>query len=972
MALHAQEIDRALRSADSPLDRPLAELRHINIAQNDTTHGSFTAIAQSPDGFLWLGSSTGLLRFDGVRFDDTYANRLPHLSINSLYADVNGDVWVGYTTGGLSRIRGNDIVNYQGGADVPQGTLYTVLRGPDAHLWAASTTGVARLVDDRWTKVGEDLGFDEDHPQSMQMIDGELWIVGNRGAWYLKPGATKFGVMDAGEHIDAEWRRTGTPARLYNQEHDGAALVDSSGALWISEPTGVERDRWITDGDGHPQRIVETFSSVDGLSSNSVEDIFEDREESVWVITRHGLDQFRATNLRPMSLPGNVQIPFVVPDRGEQVWIPNIWQSPFRVTGTTASLYPEIPSGITVAARDKRGAVWMAGQYGVFKYENGDVSKIEWPPELQHAGAYIQAIAVDKQGVLWVSVTVHGLYRFVDGSWSKVDTAAYGKGSPIRLLSDVLDRLWLVYPDDSLFVMDQGKTRHYGASDGLKTDELLAIEVTPSHVWVGGERGLFLQQGDRFVQIKGKNGEIFRVITGIAEGSNGDLWLNGLDGAYRIEAKELARAQADPSYEVHFRFFGQDDGRIGMADRIRPLPTLAKGDDGRLWFSTSTAASWLSPGKILRAAMAPTVVIDAISDGEARYSASGDIRLRPLTRRVEIEYTAPSLANPKRIHFRYRLDGVDNEWQDAGDRRSAYYTNLGPGHYRFHVEAINEDGVPSDGDGSFAFAIGAAWYQTKVFKLLCAVSILALLAALHGLRMRQERARIRMSMQARNDERDRIARDLHDTVLQSVQGLVMRFQSVADRIPEDQHVRIALEGALDRADKVVAEARGRVLDLRSKALGDLREALEQTGRELTSGQSMRFKMLIEGRPRELVTQVYWEVLAIAKEAMFNAFQHSNGTLLEAEIAYLSSALRVRLRDDGVGLSETMLQEGRPNHWGISGMRERAGKVSAKFRIWSREGEGCEIEILVPAGIAYVAQVGGFQRMLGRMLQWARS
>ncbi|WP_162791504.1 two-component regulator propeller domain-containing protein [Dyella tabacisoli] len=969
--LRAQQIDRMPRSADSALDRPLTELRHINVTGSDATHGGITAIAQSSDGFLWLGSSIGLLRFDGVRFDDAYANRLPKLSINSIYVDHNDDVWVGYFGGGLSRIRGNDIVNYRGGVEVPQGTLFTVLRGPDGLLWAASTKGVVRLLDNRWVKVGADLGYDGGRPHSMQMIDGVLWIVDDANAWYLEPGAAKFGVTDGDKHIDAQWRRTGTPARLYNQEQDGPALVDSSGALWIGQPKGIERDRWIVDDDGHPQRVVETFSNAEGLSSNGVEDIFEDREGNIWVLTRQGLDQFRATNLRPLSLPGNVQIPFVVPETSKQIWIPSVWQSPFLVTGLSAKLYPQIPNAISAAVRDKQGAVWMAGLYGIFKYDSGTLSKIAWPPALKSAGALSQAIAMDDRGVLWISVALNGLYQFKDGSWTKIDTAEYGLGGPTRLVSDDVGRLWLAYPNETLAVMAQGKTTNYGLKEGLATGSLLAIEVTRSHVWVGGERGLFLLRGDRFVQVKGRGGDIFRVISGVVEMDNGDLWLNGLDGAYRIEAAELVRAQSDPSYEVSFRFFGPDDGRIGMADRVRPLPTLAKSDDGRLWFSTSTSVSWIYPQKIIRNTIAPTVVIEGISDGETRYPASGDIRLRPLTRRVNIEYTAASLANPKRVHFRYRLDGVDNEWQDAGGLRSARYTNLGPGSYRFHVQAINEDGVSSSGDSTFAFAIRAAWYQTIIFKVLCILSMAALLVAIDRYRLRQERARIRMSINARDEERDRIARDLHDTLLQSVQGLVMHFQSVADRIHDDPQTRMALEGALGRADKVVGEARGRVLDLRTKTGGDLHEVLEKTGAELTAGQAMHFKALIEGRPRELTTKVYWEVLSIAKEAMFNAFQHSNGTLLEIEIAYLSRVLRVRLRDNGVGISEDVLRQGRPNHWGIGGMRERADKISAKFRIWSREGEGCEIEVLVPASTAYLTQVSAYQRMLERMLQWAR-
>ncbi|WP_266157026.1 sensor histidine kinase [Dyella silvatica] len=969
--LHAQQIDRMPRRANSPLDRQLTELRHVNVTGSDATHGGMTAIAQSSDGFLWLGSSVGLLRFDGVRFDDSYANRLPKLSINSIFIDSNDDVWVGYFGGGLSRIRGNDIVNYLGGVEVPQGTLFTVLRGPDGLIWAATTKGIVRLIGNRWTAVGTELGYAGARPHSMQMIDGVLWIVDDTQAWCLKPGAARFAMIDAGQHIDTQWRGTGTPARRYDQEQDGPALVDSSGALWIGQPKGVERDRWIVDQDGHSQRIVEMFSSTEGLSSNGVEDIFEDREGSVWVLTRQGLDQFRATSLRPLPLPGNVQIPFVVPGANRQIWIPSVWQSPFLVSGSEGKGYSQIPSAISAAVRDKHGVVWMAGLYGVFSYEGDKVSKIAWPPALKSASAQTQSIAMDDSGVLWISVALKGLYQFKDGSWSEIDTSEYGQGGPVRLLNDGVGRFWLAYPHDVLAVIAQGKTTKYGPGDGLATGGLLAIEVAGSQVWAGGQQGLFLLRGNRFVQVKGQHGQIFREISGIVEMDNGDLWLNGLDGAYRIEAAELVRAQGEPSYEVSFRFFGPDDGRVGMADRARPLPTLVKSDDGRLWFSTSTAVSWIDPQQIMRNTLAPTIAIESISDGDTRYPASGDIRLRPLTRGVNIEYTAASLANPKRVHFRYRLDGVDNDWQDAGGLRSARYTNLGPGSYRFHVQATNEDGVTSSGDSAFTFAIRAAWYQTTLFKVFGLLSVLAWMLAIHRYRMRQQRARIRMSIDARGEERDRIARDLHDTLLQSVQGLVMHFQSVADRMHNDPQARTALEGALGRADKVVAEARGRVLDLRTKASGALHEVLEKTGVELTAGQAMHFKALIEGRPRELASQVYWEVLSIAKEAMFNAFQHSGGTLMEVEVAYLSSALRVRLRDNGVGILEDVLKQGRPNHWGIGGMRERADKISAKFHIWSRQGDGCEIEVVVPAGTAYLIQVGTYQRLLERMLPWAK-
>jgi signal transduction histidine kinase/ligand-binding sensor domain-containing protein len=981
--IQAQEIERSPRKADSPLDRPLAELRHVNMTGSDKTHGGFLTIAQSPDGFLWLASSVGLLRFDGVHFDNTYARRLPSLRTYLVHADNNGDIWVGYINpGGLSRIRGGKIVNYRPGVDVPGGTLHAMVRGPDGRLWAASTTGVARMVGDRWVRVGADLGLGEQHPLNMVMSDGTLWITGATDAWYLKPGATKFGVTNLDKAVEDEFRRLGTPDRHYDRSQDDSPYVDSSGALWIVRFKGFERDRWVTDENGRTHRVAETFTRANGLSGNHVAQFFEDREGSMWVITDQGIDQFRATNLRPVSLPEDVHEPFVVPVEGNKVLIPSFFQSPLLLAGSSATTVSNISPPISTATRDKHGTVWMAGKYGVSKYENGTVTKIDWPPEFNGGERILlQSIAMDDTGVLWAGVAFHGLYQFKGGSWTKVDFSEYpwakgnldeyAQGAPYYMLDDALGRLWLAYPHDNLIVIDHGKVRHYGNGDGLKTDALQAIEATRSHVWAGGERGLFLLKGDRFIQIKGKSGDEFSRISGIVEMNNGDLWLNALNGAYRIEATELTRAQADPSYEVAFQLFGPSDGRLGQPAVARPLPQLVKSNDGRLWFSTETSVAWLSPQHIMRNTVAPTVLIDAISDGQARYPASGDIKLPPRTRRVEIEYTAASLANPDRVHFHYRLDGVDNDWQDAGDRRSASYTNLGPTSYRFHVQATNEDGVVSEGDSSFAFTILPAWYQTMVFKALCVLLALVLLVALYVLRIRYMRARIRMSLEARSDERDRIARDLHDTLLQSVQGLILHVQAVADRMVKGQQDRATLENALDCAERAVTEARSRVLELRSKTCSDFHEVLEQTGKELTADQSMHFKLLIEGRPRELTTQVHWEVLSIAREAMLNALQHSNGTLLEAEIAYLSTTLRVRLRDDGIGIPREVLESGRPNHWGIHGMHERADKISAKLRIWSREGEGCEIEIVVPASVAYFTRDSGFQRMVDRMLKRGR-
>ncbi len=307
-----------------------------------------------------------------------------------------------------------------------------------------------------------------------------------------------------------------------------------------------------------------------------------------------------------------------------------------------------------------------------------------------------------------------------------------------------------------------------------------------------------------------------------------------------------------------------------------------------------------------------------------------------------------------------------------GSRRTAYYSGVSPGEYRFVVRACNNDGVWNTDGASTDIAVMPAFYQTWWFRLLCMVAVLLLLGLAIRARLVYMERKVRERLEVQHAERDRIAREIHDTLLQGVQGLALRIQSVANQIPCDMHARHALEGELDRVDMVVSEARKRVLDLRTHTPGHLQEALAQVAEILAVSSTMDFRVLVEGRPRPLTPQAHAEVVTIAKEAMFNAFLHSQGTLLEVEIAYLNQALRLRVRDNGIGMTEQMLQSGRPSHWGLGGMRERAGEISAQIRIWSREGEGCEIELTVPENIAFVTKESAWRRWLGHIQVSTRS
>jgi signal transduction histidine kinase len=299
------------------------------------------------------------------------------------------------------------------------------------------------------------------------------------------------------------------------------------------------------------------------------------------------------------------------------------------------------------------------------------------------------------------------------------------------------------------------------------------------------------------------------------------------------------------------------------------------------------------------------------------------------------------------------LEGVDAEWQNVGTRRQADYSNLGPGPYRFRVIASNNDGVWNETGASFDFAIAPAYYQTNSFRVTCLAALLAALWGLYRYRLHQIAREFNMRMEERVGERSRVARDLHDTLLQGFQGLMLRLQAVYELLPQGE-AKAELEQTLDRADQVVTESRKAVHDLRLSTVvsNDLERAVRALGDELSSENSATFGLLVEGQTQELHPIVRDEFYRIAREALRNAFSHARAQHIEVEITYAERLLRLRIRDDGKGIAPAILEEGRDGHYGLPGMRERAAEIGAKLDIWSGIGAGTEIDLSVPGSIAY--------------------
>ena len=423
----------------------------------------------------------------------------------------------------------------------------------------------------------------------------------------------------------------------------------------------------------------------------------------------------------------------------------------------------------------------------------------------------------------------------------------------------------------------------------------------------------------------------------------------------------------DAKPAVRFTVLDSSDGVKVPEDPGGYTPHVARSPDGRLWFLPSDGVSILDPRHLPVNSLPPPVHIEQITADRKKYptasSGSGTLSLPPLVRDLEIDYTALSLVAPEKVLFRYKLEGWDPDWQDAGTRREAFYMNLSPANYRFRVSACNNSGVWNESGAFLDFSIAPAYYQTVWFRLSSVAALLALLGALYQLRLRQVAKHLNIRMEERINERTRIARDLHDTLLQSFQGVLLKFHAVTYVLPNQPgEAREILKSAIEEARQAIAEGRDAVQGLRSSVvINDLAQAIGALGEQIAMDHPRQkfpdFLVHVEGTPRNLAPVIRNEFYRIAGEALRNAFRHADAGRIEVEIHYDKRQLRLRVRDDGKGIDPRVLSDGgRVGHHGLPGMHERAKLIRGNLAIWSQPGTGTEIELTVSAAVAYATRL----------------
>jgi ligand-binding sensor domain-containing protein/signal transduction histidine kinase len=965
------------------------------------TKGTIFSIAQTPDGYLWLGTEFGLFRFDGlknIQWQPPTDQQLPDSHIYNLLATRDGTLWIG-TANGLASWKDGKLTQY---AELTGQYIFKLVEDREGTLWAGGVnvpSGRLCSIQNSHVKCyGEDGSLGTGVVGLFENSEGSLWAGVPNGLWRWKPGQPKFyplpgepnGIRCVGEDEDGTllvgykggiqrfsdgkteaYPLPGIPGKFIAKR----LLRDRDGGLWIGT-----QDRGILHV--HQGR-TDVYALSEGLSGENVFAMFEDREGNIWVATSNGLDRFRDFAVANFGVNYGLSsaiVETVLATSDGSVWIVTNsglyrWNSgqmtAYRerheptATGVQEIIVNGVPNrGLRSLFEDDRGRVWVSTDSSVGYLENDRLISIKGLP-----GGAILAIRQDKAGSFWILNESLGLFHLLPGGEiQQIPWSALGHTDHVStLVPDPQTGLWLGFHRGGITYFADGQIwSSYTTADGLAPGRVNELRFDQSGVlYAATDGGLSRLKNGKFAALSGKNGLPCDGVHWVTADDNGTVWLNTECGLVRIERAEIdAWATAIDSNKdakpiIQTAVLDSSDGVRNTADSFHFSPQVAKSTDGRLWFSGPDGVSVIDPGHLPFNKLPPPVHVNQVTADRQTYDVSSDstqrLHLPPLIRDLQIDYTALSLVVPEKVRFRYKLEGYDRDWHEADIRRQAFYTNLPPRNYRFRVMACNNNGVWNETGTYFDFTIDPAYYQTTWFRVAVFIAFLILLLAIYQLRLQQVAKQVRGRMEERLEERERIARDLHDTLLQSVQGLILKFHAVLKQIPGDMPAHNALEKTLDHADEVLAEGRARIQNLRVNpvSLSDLPAAFRSIAEETSQGSETIFKTVVEGRVRDLHPLVLEESYCIGREAIINALTHSEGQQVELEITYDSRQFRLRVRDNGRGIEPKILEEGgRPGHFGLQGMHERAHKVGGQLKFWSRPETGTEVELSVPGATAY--------------------
>jgi signal transduction histidine kinase/ligand-binding sensor domain-containing protein len=938
------------------------------------------ALAQTPDGYLWVGTQGGLVRFDGVRFTRVEVSdnsRLPNQGVSALHTGRDGSLWVGFSGGGgTSRIDRLGGITHYGPADgLTRGRLHAIVDTADGTIWAGGLGGLSRLRHERWLQVDARDGFSGQTVISLyEDRRGNLWVGADAGVFVRRTGSQRF------ERHSASLTRA------------NGISEDPNGSIWISTPTGVFRElgaggrlhpvwpggsdnyfRLKHDRHGHlwvatlgggllhvpataAGNVAATTTRLTvqtGLAGDLIWALFDDREGNIWIGTQTGLARLTPSRVLPIAIPGPSRVVRAV----ESTRDGSIWAA------TPAGLIRFLHAGgewreecvascsldVTALHADRNDTLWVAALSGLYRYERGRLAAVAVRGATQ--SHWIVAMTRDHQGSLWIRERNGRLLLWRAGELSTVDQPGLDTRSALALYTDSRGDVWVGFVDGGIVIFPGGNVD--------RPVELDAPDGSPVHtffqdeggmLWIGSATSLSRFENGRMTTLAlARTGLPGIHLSSIVDDDDGNLWLGVRAGIVRLDIDEFDRVVANGHGSMRYQLLDTADGLSGSPGSIG-RPAAVRGRDGTLAFITGHSVSMVSPGLLADSQPAPTAWIEGVVADQRSFPLAGDLLLPPRTNRIQIDYTAMTLVAPERVRFRYRLEGFDEDWVDAGHSRQAIYTNLPPGLYRFHVAARNKEGVWSDSSPTLGFVVQPSFYQTTWF---IGGGVVLAGAGLWGAWLLRVR-RLRRGFALVLTERARVAREIHDTLLQTLVGLTLKIDAVEGQIDSAQDassVKRQLSTVRRQLQRSIRETRESIRDLRSHGLArrPLAAALQEAGSVICGG-GLSFELAVDGHPVRHSRVIEEQLLRIAQESLTNVVRHAEARTVRVDLRYSTTGISLRVADDGRGFDPDE-SAGAREHWGVMTMRERAAQIQGELDIRSRPCGGTVVEVSVPVAHA---------------------
>jgi signal transduction histidine kinase/ligand-binding sensor domain-containing protein len=952
--------------------------------------GAPTSITQTSDGYLWIGTLTGLLRFDGARFTpfvppETGPRFDPH--IDTMLGTKGGSLWIGTGTGlyqwkdgGLSAFRENTL---------PTAYIEAIREDPEGNIWItrSHTSGkggpLCEVLGAALRCYGKADGVPLRDAKGF-LIDtlGDMWVASETQLtrWHRATSSSTYTLprMQGSEELDGinaleispdgsilvgvqfgrglglqtfsqtTWKAYVVPGFDGGDIPVSCVLVDREKSLWIGT---IDQGVYRISGNK-----VDQYRSADGLSSDTVNGLYEDHEGDIWVATSNGIDRFREMRVASFSRHEGLsadRVNSVLAARDGTVWLGNGSALDSLREGQVTSIAGHSLPGkeLTSLLEDHRGRLWIGLDNRLTFLSQGKfvpVNRRDGNP----TGSVI-SITEDIDGNVWAYVIgpSSALLRIKDNVVQD-ETPASEIPNGVSLAPDPRGGIWIGMADRKLGRYFHGHLEAFGTDPPSQGGLVVDLIITADGAVLGASsRGLVAWRDGIVRALTTDNGLPCNRILSLVSDKKANLWLFTQCGLVEVPHTDLEEWWKQAGTVVKTRIFDAFDGVHPGHPSFQPTATVSP--DGRLWFANESVVQVVDPAHLPVNALAPPVQIEEVIADHKTYASRTRLVLPALIRDLEIDYTALSFVIPEKVRFRYKLEGHDSTWTEAGARRQAFYTNLVPGNYRFHVIAANDDGVWNETGASLSFGVAPTWYQTGFFKLLCAALGCLVVWTIYRVRVRQISAAIGARFDERMAERTRLARELHDTLLQTIQGSKMVADNALDDSGDPEHMRATMRRLSQWLGQAMQEGRAALNSLRVSVTlrNDLAEAFQRAAEDCLLHRAMEVDFTVIGDPREMHPIARDEVYRIGYEAIRNASTHSGGTGLTIQLTYAQD-LQLRVSDNGIGMGEVVAEHGKEGHFGLHGMRERALRIGGRLAITSTPISGTEINLWVPGRVIY--------------------